>query len=119
MKKMILIVCILLFTVYFVFSTPVFAGFGDGFSYSNVPSTGGTSPFKTQVDNIAGSIFFILQVVSFAGILILGLKYMFSDASQKANIKNSLGMVVIGMILVFATSTVASFVVNAFEQAVS
>ncbi len=71
----------------------------------------------TSVKKIWGSVVVIVQVLAFAAIIFAGLRYMFASADRRADIKRGLIMLALGAILVFATSTIVSFVVNVTNDA--
>ena len=68
--------------------------------------------WKTVSDAIWGVIYIIVHYGSFAGIIYLGLKYMFASAEGKAGVKASFGTLAIGMIFVFSASNVVNFIVE-------
>lgn len=119
MKKILsAILIVLVILVSFNFNT--IEAFGNGFSQGNIPSGSSTTnmaKLKNPIQEIAGTIFLLLQIASVAGVIALGVKYMYGSAEQKADYKKSLLPVLVGIILVFGASTVASFVVNAFTEA--
>ncbi len=81
----------------------------------------GTSTVDTKVEGviirITSTILTILQMAAVAGIVICGVRYMLTSAEQKADIKKSMIYLVIGCVIVFATSTVVQFIIAAFGQA--
>lgn len=120
MKKVLAIFAIIvMFSL--VFNTVSVFAFGDGFNQSNISQNNSNSnidALKNPVKRLANTIFLILQIASVAGVLVVGVKYMYTSAEQKAEYKKGLVMVVIGLVLVFGASTVASFVVSSFEDAI-
>lgn len=81
-----------------------------------------TATVDTKIENVTirmtSTILTILQMAAVAGIVICGIRYMFTSADQKADIKRSMIYLVIGCVIVFATSTVVQFVIKAFGQIV-
>lgn len=87
-----------------------------------------TKPFEDkgngidEVENAAGKIWAtivtIVQILAIAAVVFAGLRYMFASADAKADIKRSMGILAVGAILVFASTTVISFIVKAVGQAV-
>ena len=73
---------------------------------------------RGSVYRIAGSVITILQIAAVAGIVVCGVRYMFTSSEQKADIKKSMISLVIGCVIVFATSTVVQFIINAFDQTI-
>lgn len=70
----------------------------------------------TNVTNLAGSlwktIIVILQILAIAAIVIAGVRYMFASADAKADIKKQTVVLVIGAILVFGATSIATFIMN-------
>jgi len=67
---------------------------------------------KTTVKKIANTIIRIFQILAVAGIMYTGIKYMMADGDSKGKLKKHLINIAIGCVIVFATSTLVSFVVN-------
>ena len=69
-----------------------------------------------DLDYITGSIWAttvsIVQILSIAGIIAVGLKYMLAPADKRADLKKDLSTLLIGLIMVFSLSNVMSFIVN-------
>lgn len=86
---------------------------GDGFNKSNIADGTANGKIKRSAQRIWGSFTLIAQILSFAGIVILGIRYMYMSADQRADVKKTFVYLVIGMILVFSASTVVQFVTNA------
>lgn len=68
----------------------------------------------TNFQDISGSLWstivVIVQIVSIAGIIAVGLKYMLAPADKKADIKRDLTSLLIGLIMVFSLSSVMNFI---------
>lgn len=60
----------------------------------------------------------IAQYLSFGTLLFVGLKYMFASAEQKANLKETLTPVVIGIVFVFLSSKVVQFILTATGEVI-
>lgn len=75
----------------------------------------------TDVSNVAKNVWAtvatIVQILAVAAVVFAGLRYMFASADQKADIKKSMGILVIGAILVFAATTILTFVANIADSA--
>lgn len=75
----------------------------------------------TAVDDAVGSIWktvkVIVQILAVAAVVFAGLRYMFASSDAKADIKRSMGILALGAILVFASTTVIGFVVNVSKDA--
>lgn len=96
--------------------------FGNGFNPGDIPSGGSTTnmaKIKNPVKEIAGTILLLLQMASVGGVIALGVKYMYGSAEQKADYKKSLLPVLVGIVLVFGASTVASFVIKVYSEVTS
>ena len=120
MKKVLgILVAIILISL--EFNTVSVLAFGGGLNTNYISSSGGgnnVDVLKNPINRATKTILTVLQIVSVAGVLILGVKYMFTSASGRAEYKKGLVMVVIGLVLVFCATTVASFVVDSFEDAI-
>ena len=68
--------------------------------------------FSTALSKIFGVLIVTLQVVSMAGIIFAGVRYMFASADSKADIKKQMIWLVIGAVLVFGASTVIQLITN-------
>jgi len=77
--------------------------------------TAGTT-FTVVQSSIWATVALVVNVLAIAGIVALGLKYMFTSASTKAEIKKDLVPVFIGLILIYATSNILTFIVNVGGQ---
>lgn len=83
------------------------------FAFGVTKSIFNVSEYETLESNIWVNLAFIVNVLAIAGIVALGIKYMFSNADVKASIKKDLVPVLIGIMFVFATSAILNFIVNA------
>lgn len=136
MKKNKILSILLIIFVILLISNPVFAHspsldggggsssnvpdtFGGGFDYNQVPQGNINEVGETKgiFDNIFTTVLFLIQIASVAGIIFCGIRYMYSSADRKADIKAGMIPLVIGIVLVFCASTVAQFVVKVFTQA--
>jgi hypothetical protein len=66
--------------------------------------------FSVMQGSIWGNVSFLVNIFAIAGIVALGLKYMLNSADTRAEIKKDLVPVFIGLILVFATTNILSFI---------
>lgn len=111
---------IIIFTLIITLFGNIYA-FGNGFDSSQVNVDTdfiNNSNIKTTSDKIFNTILILLQVLSIAGIVFTGVKYMYSDASKKAEIKQSMIALAIGMAIVFAASSIVQFVTNVAKSAI-
>ena len=76
----------------------------------NVISTGG--PVTDTLGRAWNMIRAILRVVAVSVIIYCGVRYMFASADQKADIKKSLGVLMLGTAITFATTIIVDFVVD-------
>lgn len=86
---------------------------GSGFDPNLIPDGTVDANMKKTANRVSGTVFTILQIAAFGGIIFAGIKYMYSSADQRADIKKNMIYLAIGMVLVFGASTVAKFVTNA------
>ena len=87
------------------------------FDYQNIPgSESSISKVDTSVKKVWGTIILILQVASVSAFVFAGVRYMFASADSRAEIKNSMIFLVIGSIIVFASSTVIGFIVSSAKE---
>ncbi len=67
--------------------------------------------------NVWSTVTTIVQILAVAAVVFAGLRYMFASADQKADIKKSMGILAVGAILVFAATTILSFLSNVANTA--
>lgn len=103
--------------ILFVLNCNVFAA-GNGFDPSVVPNTAINSTLKTPIDRLFGTIITILQILSVAGVIIAGVRYMFIAPDAKAEVKKSLKLLIIGLVIVFAGATLSGYIRDIFISAV-
>lgn len=117
MKKSIKIVSILMIAMMLIMvSTSVFAvNPGDAIGQVEGQITyGGNSDFSAKVGKIIG---FLQWAGAIAGVLIItifGIKYMMGSLEEKAEYKKSMMPYLIGALLIFAASTIATAVKGLF-----
>lgn len=78
----------------------------------------GISEVDKAVRNIWSTVIIIVQILAVAAVVFAGLRYMFASADQKADIKKSMGILAVGAVLVFASTTVLQFVVRATKEVI-
>jgi len=117
MKKIfkIMIIVLVMSLVLFI-TTDVFAlGTGDlGELNHGTPK----ADIVIKVKNVWRTVVVIVQVASVVAVVFLGMKYMFSSADTKADIKKQITLLVIGAVLVFSSITVINFIVKSFQAMV-
>ena len=116
MKRTILPVILFTLVIFISFNSNILATTADLTTFPEVEGEGIASLNKIT-GNVWATVLTILQILAFAAIIIAGVRYMFASADQKADIKKGLIYLVIGAILVFASSTIVKVVVNATQQA--
>lgn len=105
------VICLALTCVF----TEVYADVG-----TTMPSgSGSIGSIDNTANKIWGTVLKIVQILAFAAIVFAGLKYMFSSAEQKADIKKSMGILAIGALLVFAASTLVNWLLSVANEAAS
>lgn len=68
------------------------------------------------VNRVWGIVLTVLQVAAIAALVFAGVRYMFTSADQKAEIKKSMTILAVGAILVFGASVVVQFLIGAFKE---
>lgn len=64
------------------------------------------------VSDVWSTITSVGQILCIAGIIIIGLKYMFSSADKKADIKNQSAVIIIGLMLAFSSLPIINFIIT-------
>ena len=114
MKKYLIVGLLML--VLFVSAQPVFATVDTPNNpYDPVIVDKNISKMAGRVWNTVANI---VRMVAVACIVFAGLRYMFSSADQKADIKQGLIYLAIGSVLVFGASYILEFVVKVFNDVV-
>ena len=87
--------------------------FGNGFNNDMIQyqDDENINQLKTPFAKVFNSAVLILRILSVGGVIFAGVKYMFTDASKKSEIKQSMVYLVIGMVIVFAASIVVQYIV--------
>lgn len=78
--------------------------------------SGDISGFKSAVSNAWSIAKIILQVVAITMFMLVGIKYMFASADQKADLKKSLVIVTIGTLITFGSAIVVDVVLKIFTD---
>lgn len=78
---------------------------------------GNIGNLNTVVGRVWGTVSLILQVAAIAAIVFAGVRYMFSSADAKADIKKSMGILAVGAVLVFGATTIVNFILSITNQA--
>ena len=110
---------ILLFVlVTLVFVSPVFAKDIGGVVVSPDIQASGASNITTIGNKIMGIIQVLGTVVAVVILMVLGIKYMLGSAEEKSEYKKTFIPYIVGAILIFAATAIASMVYN-WAQAVA
>lgn len=72
----------------------------------------GTTEYKTMVQKVLGYINAIGMVVSVVVLIILGLKYLLGSVEEKAEYKKTMMGYLIGAMMLFTVTTIASILYN-------
>ncbi len=117
MKKYLMVGLLVL--VLFVSVQPVFADINTNQTPSNPYNENKVDKNMSKMANrVWNTVANIVRMVAVGCIVFAGLRYMFSSADQKADIKQGLIYLAIGSVLVFGASYVLEFVVKMFDDVV-
>ena len=64
---------------------------------------------KTISKSVIGALSWIGYMIAFGILLVIGIKYVMSGASEKANLKGKIPIYLIGVVLIITASTIAKF----------
>jgi len=115
MNKTLKIFAVLLMAIVLItFSTNVFAA--DPLVPGDIEAIyGDAGDLKATAGNIMGMIRNIAVIASVIIIMILGVKYMLGSVEEKADYKKSFVPLIVGIILVVAATSIATFIFNMAE----
>lgn len=102
------VVCMVVLTGIFVTTYAVNASFPSGSST--------TSALTGAVGRTWNTVSLVVQVIAVATVVFAGVRYMYSSAEKRADIKRGLSYLAIGAVFVFAAASVARFVVRAGDH---
>lgn len=71
-----------------------------------------TTNANTLVNNVWATVASIAQVLCIAGIVFMGLKYMFAPADKRADFKNQAVMIVLGLMLTISAIPILNFIIK-------
>lgn len=74
------------------------------------------SNFEAIQGSLWENIAIVVNVLAIAGIVALGLKYMFASADTRADIKKDMFPVAVGLVLIYAITSFLNFLVSAGAQ---
>lgn len=98
------------------------SGLGKGFNQSIIDGlnkqAGTDVIFQDQLYKIWNTFKWCVWILSFVGIFVAGLRYIFAGVDDKSDLKQGLGKLVIGIILVDAASLIIEIIVKIFYEVV-
>lgn len=111
MNKTVKILTIILLAIVLVtFSTNAFAA--ELTPGSVTPIYGNTGGLENTAGKIMGMIRNIAVIASVIIIMVLGVKYMLGSVEEKADYKKSFVPLIVGIVLVVAATSIATFIFN-------
>ena len=114
-KKIVLVLLLIIATL-LVFNTIVNGAVVDTNSYNPGPvSAGDAGKLTTSTAKIVKVIRYIGIVATTIVIAIMGLKFIFSSAEEKANYKEGMIPLIVGCLLIILTTTIPSLVYYALN----
>ncbi|MBR1884010.1 MAG: hypothetical protein IJ809_03590 [Clostridia bacterium] len=72
-----------------------------------------SNDFSTASNIIWGNVVVVVKALSLIGLAAVGLKYMFTNADTKADIKRQLFPVILGLVLIYCVTSVANTIIEA------
>ncbi len=117
-KKIILTILpvLMILAAMFVTFAPAVAAIDNNVSTS-FPNAGNPANSVSKLgENIWGTVILVVRILAFAAIVFAGVRYMFASADQKADIKKGLVYLVLGAVLVFASTFLVNIIVNVTNQ---
>ena len=96
-----------------IFATGVFT---DSDITDALNANSGSASLNAATRGVWSFIKTTIQVLAVGVIIFAGVRYMIASADQKADIKKSLGTLVIGAVIVFASTTVIEFIVKVVKD---
>ena len=84
------------------------------------PTAGtGVNKVTTVAKNVWANISLVVQVLAVATVVFAGLRYMFSSADGRADIKKEMAYLALGAILVFCTATVIRLITSSANELIN
>lgn len=106
----------LCFAIVFFFLARTVWSFANG---SLTDLFGGAADYDTIAGKIWRTISFVINICAILGIVLIGLRYMLASANTRADIKNELIPVAVGIVLVYATVNVINFILSVSNAALT
>lgn len=92
---------------------------GDGFdseTYNILQGGNVDKNISNSASRVYGTILTVFQVIAAFGVVFTGIKYMTAGANEKGEIKQTIIYIIIGCILVFATTSFIKFIIRAGNE---
>lgn len=100
----------------FMIATPVFADDPPGYSQmKDITNVGGTTKLVSAGNKILGVVYAVGVVVSIATLCVIGIKYMMSSPSEKADLKSRAMPFVIGAVIMFCAVNILQIIAKIAE----
>lgn len=122
MKKTVKILTILLIAITLItFTTNVFAVTGTQLKPSSLDdkidygSSDDTDKLMTQTGKVMGAIRNVSIIAAVIIIMVLGVKFMLGSVEEKAEYKKSFMPLIVGIVLVVAATSIATFVIGIID----
>lgn len=74
---------------------------------------------KGLAQNVWSTISVVCYILAIAAVVFAGLRYMFASADQKADIKKSIGILIIGAVLVFGAGVIIQVINNISSETIT
>ena len=121
-KRILYLAFIALFSIALILPNNVYAEFGSGLDttiYGEVTANDDDAGELMQpVGRVLATVVLILQICAVAGVVFMGVKYMYAASEDKAKIKQTLIWLIIGTIFVFAAPTIINFISNSADRVI-
>ena len=113
-KTMKIVTALLLIVMVVAFTSNVFAATGTPIDPGKIEASYGTDDggLKDKAGQIMGMIRNVAAIAAVIIIMVLGVKYMLGSVEEKADYKKSFMPLIIGIVLVVAATSIASFIFN-------
>lgn len=70
---------------------------------------------KTLVGTVWSTVTAVVQILCIAGLILVGLKYMWSPSDKKADIKSQAVMIVLGLMLAISAVPILNFIIKSMD----
>ena len=86
------------------------------FSTTLINSLAKQTTYSTLSGRIIGTVNYVVRTLAIVSVMVIGLRYMFADASKKASLKSGTISMLIGAILIVCLSNVLSLVIKIADK---